>query len=71
MVALRGFGQRPGAGAGPIHRQDLMTRVARTVLEGGGRVRDGQQPASHTIMLTTQRYSEGDTDAERGLMHLV
>jgi hypothetical protein len=48
-----------------------MTRVARTVLEVGGRVRNGQQPASHAIMLTTQRYSEGDTDAERGLMHLV
>jgi integrase/recombinase XerD len=41
------------------------------VSEAGGSLRDVQQLAGHASLAMTQRYIEGDTDANRKLIALI
>jgi integrase len=52
-------------------RRTFITRAARKVSEVGGSVRDVQQLAGHASLQTTQRYIDGDTDAQRKLVQLI
>ena len=51
-------------------RRTFVTRAARLVHYAGGSLRDVQLLAGHRSILTTQRYIEGDTDAQRRLIAL-
>jgi len=52
-------------------RRTFVTRAARLVHQTGGSLRDVQLLAGHRSILTTQRYIEGDTDAQRRLVALL
>jgi integrase/recombinase XerD len=52
-------------------RRTFITRAARLVAETGGSLRDVQLLAGHRSLQTTQRYIEGDTDAQRKLVSLI
>jgi integrase len=52
-------------------RRTFITRAARLVHKAGGSLRDVQLLAGHRSMLTTQRYIDGDTDAQRRLVSLI
>jgi integrase len=52
-------------------RRTFITRAARLVHEAGGSLRDVQLLAGHRSIQTTQRYIEGDTDAQRKLVSLI
>ena len=52
-------------------RRTFITRAARLVHEAGGSLRDVQLLAGHRSITTTQRYIEGDTDAQRKLVSLI
>ena len=52
-------------------RRTFITRAARLVHKAGGSLRDVQMLAGHRSIQTTQRYIDGDSDAQRLLVSLL
>jgi integrase len=52
-------------------RRTFITRAARLVHKAGGSLRDVQLLAGHRSIQTTQRYIDGDSDAQRKLVSLL
>ncbi len=52
-------------------RRTFITRAARLVYKAGGSLRDVQLLAGHRSIQTTQRYIDGDTEAQRKLVSLI
>ena len=52
-------------------RRTFITRAARVVHKAGGSLRDVQLLAGHRSIQTTQRYIDGDSDAQRRLVGLI
>ncbi len=52
-------------------RRTFITRAARLVHKAGGSLRDVQLPAGHRSIQTTQRYIDGDTEAQHKLVSLI
>jgi integrase/recombinase XerD len=63
-VGLQGCSSHSG-------RRTFVTRAARLVHKAGGSLRDVQLLAGHRSIQTTQRYIDGDTDAQRKLVSLI
>jgi integrase/recombinase XerC len=52
-------------------RRTFITRSARAVSKAGGSLRDVQELAGHRALTTTERYIEGDRDAQRKLIAML
>jgi len=52
-------------------RRTFITRSARLIAKSGGSLRDIQELAGHRAITTTERYIEGDRDAQRRLIRLI
>lgn len=52
-------------------RRTFITRAARRVHRVGGSLRDVQMLAGHRSIEVTQRYIDGDSDAQRRLVSLI
>ena len=52
-------------------RRTFITRAAKLVHRAGGSIRDVQLLAGHRSIVTTQRYIDGDSDAQRKLVSLI
>lgn len=52
-------------------RRTFITRAARLVHRAGGSLRDVQLLAGHRSIQTTQRYIDGDSDAQRKLVSMI
>ena len=63
-IGLKGCSSHSG-------RRTFVTRAARIVHKAGGSLRDVQLLAGHRSIQTTQRYIDGDTDAQRKLISLI
>ena len=63
-IGLKGCSSHSG-------RRTFVTRAARIVHKAGGSLRDVQLLACHRSIQTTQRYIDGDTDAQRKLVAMI
>jgi integrase/recombinase XerD len=63
-LGLEGYSSHSG-------RRTFITRAARLVHKAGGSLRDVQLLAGHRSIQTTQRYIDGDTEAQRRLVSLI
>jgi integrase len=63
-IGLKGCSSHSG-------RRTFVTRAARIVHKAGGSLRDVQLLAGHRSIQTTQRYIDGDTDAQRKLVSML
>jgi integrase len=63
-VGLKGCSSHSG-------RRTFVTRAARLVHKVGGSLRDVQLLAGHRSIQTTQRYIDGDSDAQRKLVAMI
>ena len=63
-IGLKGCSSHSG-------RRTFVTRAARLVHKAGGSLRDVQLLAGHRSIQTTQRYIDGDSDAQRELVSLI
>jgi integrase len=63
-IGLRGCSSHSG-------RRTFITRAARLLHNAGASLRDVQLLAGHRSIQTTQRYIDGDTDAQRKLVSLI
>jgi integrase/recombinase XerD len=63
-IGLKGCSSHSG-------RRTFVTRAARLVHKAGGSLRDVQLLAGHRSIQTTQRYIDGDTEAQRKLVALI
>jgi integrase/recombinase XerD len=63
-IGLKGCSSHSG-------RRTFVTRAARMVHKAGGSLRDVQLLAGHRSIQTTQRYIDGDSDAQRKLVSLI
>ena len=63
-IGLKGCSSHSG-------RRTFVTRAARAVHRAGGSLRDVQLLAGHRSIQTTQRYIDGDTDAQRKLVAMI
>jgi integrase len=63
-IGLKGCSSHSG-------RRTFVTRAARVVHKAGGSLRDVQLLAGHRSIQTTQRYIDGDTDAQRKLVAMI
>lgn len=52
-------------------RRTFITRTARLLSKAGGSLRDVQILVGHRDLATTQLYIDGDTDAQRKLVHML
>lgn len=52
-------------------RRTFITKSARAISKVGGSLRDVQELAGHRALSTTERYIEGDRDAQRKLVALI
>lgn len=52
-------------------RRTFITQTARALSKVGGSLRDVQELAGHRALTTTERYIEGDRDAQRRLIALI
>jgi integrase len=52
-------------------RRTFITRAARLVHKAGGSLRDVQLLAGHHSIQTTQRYIDGDSDAQRKVVAMI
>ena len=52
-------------------RRTFITSSARLLAKSGGSLRDIQELAGHRALTTTERYIEGDRDAQRRLINLL
>jgi len=52
-------------------RRTFITQSARIISKTGGSLRDVQELAGHRSLTTTERYIEGDRDAQRKLISLL
>ncbi len=52
-------------------RRTFITQSARIISKTGGSLRDVQELAGHRALTTTERYIEGDRDAQRKLISLL
>jgi integrase len=63
-IGLKGCSSHSG-------RRTFVTRAARMVHKAGGSLRDVQLLAGHRSIQTTQRYIDGDSDAQRKLVSMI
>jgi integrase len=63
-IGLKGCSSHSG-------RRTFVTRAARLVHKAGGSLRDVQLLPGHRSIQTTQRYIDGDSDAQRKLVSLI
>jgi integrase len=63
-IGLKGCSSHSG-------RRTFVARAARLVHKAGGSLRDVQLLAGHRSIQTTQRYIDGDTDAQRKLVSMI
>ena len=63
-IGLKGCSSHSG-------RRTFVTRAARIVHKAGGSLRDVQLLAGHRSIQTTQRYIDGDSDAQRKLVSMI
>lgn len=52
-------------------RRTFITSAAKAVSRAGGSLRDVQELAGHRALTTTERYIEGDRDAQRKLVRML
>ncbi|TCJ41398.1 site-specific integrase [Parafrankia sp. BMG5.11] len=52
-------------------RRTFITSAAKMVSKAGGSLRDVQELAGHRALTTTERYIEGDRDAQRKLVRMM
>ena len=63
-LSLRGCSSHSG-------RRTFITKTARAIGKVGGSLRDVQELAGHRSLTTTERYIEGDRDAQRKLVGMI
>jgi integrase/recombinase XerD len=52
-------------------RRTFITQSARLLAKVGGSLRDIQELAGHRALTTTERYIEGDREAQRKLIQML
>jgi integrase/recombinase XerD len=52
-------------------RRTFITQSARLIARAGGSLRDVQELAGHRAITTTERYIEGDRDAQRKIVRML